>query len=222
MRSIDSLQVPSSARGDVVLSLVRGSSRIPFVARHNTVSYSAADAIAAAYGGDSALVPKYIGFIYGDSSSPTGLSPVSDRNIRWADLRDEMADITGNILISRFTSTPEIGKSDPPEASDAQNESSGDPVYTGNTVTFRACTRSGEAGEYAFDTTPGSGFAGEFDDGKYLYHAVLLGDARSSAKSCSSDKEYIVLGRVSLKKGSAFRKKPSDYELALDWKVSFF
>ena len=214
MRWTDKSKIAALARGDVLLSLSGPSGRIPFVARHNTLSYSAADAIASAYGGDQTLIPRYIGFVYGESPSPTDLSPVSDRGMRWADVREEMARISGNILVSRFLSAPEVSVNEADSSTDETQP------YSGNAVTFRACTRSGPAGTYAFDTTPGSGFAGEFDDGMYLYHAVLLGDARN--QGCRGEKEYTVLGRVSLAKGGSFRKKPSDYELALDWKVSFF
>lgn len=214
MRSIESTGMAASARGDVVLSLYRDGRRVPFVARHNTLSYSAADAVAAAYGGDLSLVPRYVGFVYGSDAEPADLATVSDRSMRWPDIRDEMTKIVGNVLVSRFISSPEISVNDPASSTD---EAVG---YLGNSVTFRACTRSGSAGTYAFDTTPGNGFAGEFKDGMYLYHALLLGDV--GCQRCQDEKDYTVLGRVSLAKGGSFRMKPSDYELALDWKVSFF
>jgi hypothetical protein len=213
----------ASARGDVAVSLARDGVKIPFLSRHNTLSYMAAGAVAAAYGGDTSLVPKYIGFIYGNDASPTELSEVTDRDMRWDDVKAEMKRIGGNILICRFISTPELstnyGPLDSTDSLDCNDEGG---VYENNAVTFRSCTRSGAAGTYAFDTSSESGFAGEFDDGMYLYHAILLGDIPCQASSCQEEKKYTVLARVSLEKGGRFRKKPEDYELALDWKVSFF
>lgn len=211
----------ASARGDVSLFLERGGARVPFVARHNTLSYSAADAVAAAYGGDPSLSPRFIGFVYGQSASPTEIATVSDRDMRWADVKAEMKKIGGNILVCRFISPPEVSVNPSSEDSnDLSDSNDGASVYEGNAVTFRAVTRSGAAGTYAFDTSGESGFAGEFDDGMYLYHAVLLGEV--ACQRCQDEREYRVLARVSLEKGGRFRKKPSDYELALDWRVSFF
>ena len=206
----------ASARGDVSVSMVGGGARIPFVARHNTLSYAAAGAVAAAYGGDDTFVPKYIGFIYGGDSSPTELADLSDRDMRWDDVKSEMKRIGGNILVCRFISPPELSTNQPDPGSAEEDPKE----YSDNAVTFRSCTRSGAAGTYAFDTSEESGFAGEFGDGMYLYHAVLLGDG--PCQSCQEEKEYRILARVSLEKGGRFRKKPEDYELALDWKVSFF
>lgn len=221
MTSIDSGRPTSSARGDVVAYIERGGGRVPFVARHNTLSYASAGAVAAAYGGDTSLVPRYIGFIYGDDPSPTELASLSDRDMSWSDVGAEMRRIGGNILVSRFSSVPELSTNPGYEDSNDSNDSNdAGPRYNGNAVTFRACTRSGAAGTYAFDTSTGSGFAGEFGDGMYLYHAVLLGDGR--CRRCQDEREYVVLARVSLAKGGSFRMKPEDYELSLDWKVTFF
>lgn len=216
MTSTDKTRMAASARGDVVVSLYGKGGKIPFVARHNTLSYDAAGAVAAAYGGDTSCIPKYIGFIYGNDSSPTELAEVTDRDMRWSDVKSEMKEIGGNILVCRFISTPELSTNEGEPGSDDQP--SGE--YHDNAVTFRSCTRSGAAGTYAFDTSEESGFAGEFKDGMYLYHAVLLGDV--PCQSCQEEKQYRILARVSLEKGGRFRKKPEDYELALDWKVSFF
>lgn len=214
MRSTDTSHIPASARGDVVLSLYAGG-RIgaPVVARHNSMSYAAADAVAAAYGGNPSMAPKYIGFLYGSSDSPVEIADPSDRRMEWDDIADETLRIGGNILVSRFMSPPEVSCT-PPESS------AEDAAYHGNSVTFRACTRSGSAGEYAFDTSGSSGYAVEFGDGMYLYHALLLGDA--GCVPCGARKRYSVLGRVSLDRGGRFRTKPEDYELALGWKVTFF
>ena len=219
MTSTEKTKMATSARGDVVVSLVRGNEKIPFSARHNTLSYMAAGAVAAAYGGDTSLVPKYIGFVYGDDASPTEIADVSDRDMRWDDVKEEMKTIGGNILVCRFLSPPELS-TNPGSGDSNDSNDRGYGEYKNNAVTFRACTRSGAAGTYAFDTSSESGFAGEFGDGMYLYHAVLLGEV--PCQSCQEEREYTVLARVSLEKGGRFRKKPEDYELALDWKVSFF
>ena len=220
MNSTDSTMIPATARGDVVLSLVdpTGRVKIPFVARHNTLSYAAAGAVAAAYGGDTSLVPRYIGFVYGENPNPIGLAEPSNRDMTWDKIRSEMSEdnVCGNILVSRFIMAPELST----RPASGSNDMAEEGKYLKNAVTFRAVTRSGAAGEYAFDTSADSKFAGEFSDGKYLYHALLLGEV--PCQRCADSKIYTPLARVSLMKGGSFRKKPSSYELALDWTVSFF
>lgn len=181
---------------------------IPFEPRHNQLSYRAADAMALAYAGNTARVPKRIGFLYGSSADPAGISSPSDRDLTWSGLSSEVVRIGGsNILVAQFSLPPTISVDDEP-SNDRDR-------YSGNAVTFHAHTRSGSAGEYAFPTS-GSSYAGEFSDDMTLYHAILLGEDPSNAKA------YIPLARVSLAVDGAYRQKPKDYELALDWKVTFF
>ena len=70
-------------------------------------------------------------------------------------------------------------------------------------VVFSGVTRSGESGFKA-----GSRVFGDTD---YVSHAVLLG-----AGKCGSPQPYTVLAVAVLGK-----TKPSEYEIALDWSVSF-
>ena len=173
---------------------------IPFEPRHNQLTYRAADAMALAFAGNTDRVPKYVGFLYGSSTNPTGIHSTTD-------LADEVRSIGGNILVSQFSLPPTISVDD-----DASNDRE---RYAGNAVTFHAHTRSGSAGVYAFPTD-GSAYAGEFGDGMTLYHGILLGDDPAGAE------KYVPIARVSLAVNNAYRQKPRDYELALDWRVTFF
>ena len=197
-----------TARGIVTTKWVCGDREIPNFTNHNTLSYSAADAMAAAYGGDSSRAPSHVGFLYGDDAQPAKLPDAIDRDMTWQSLKSLAEDIHGNLLVVRFSRKPTI-------ESDADYDSTDSGVYGGNVVVFHAVTRTGEDGIYANDTSGESLFAGKFESGKYLYRAVLLGDPID----CGN--EYSVLGMTSLKKNGRYRQKPSDYELALDWRVVF-
>lgn len=224
MTSIDD-KVRDYMKGDIRARFVSGDGReIRFLDTHNTISYAAADAIAAAYGGDVSMVPKYVGFIYGPDANPPSLSDPTNRYMKWKDVKAEVKAISGNIQVARFSFKPTIGVPDRGEGGDSNdsNDSYRDAAresnYDGNAVTFHACTRSGNVGKYAFSTAKGSGFAKPFGNGMYIYHAMLL----SPRTDCECEEaEYNVLARVSLYK-NGYRRKPKDYELALDWCVTFF
>lgn len=171
--------------------------------RHNQMMYAAADAIAAAYGGNQSKIPMYIGFIYGPDSSPSALADPSDRSINWQSIASELAACSANMQISAFSCPSNTVIDDPDETGS----------YTGNSVVFHAHSRSGAAGTYAFDTSGEGPYATVLANGMYIYHAVLLGKSGS---------QYVPLARVSLGSNGVYRQKPSDFELALDWKVSFF
>jgi hypothetical protein len=181
---------------------------LPFEPRHNQLTYRSADAMALAFAGNTARIPKYIGFIYGSSTNPTGIHSPSDRDLRWDSLSSEVQKIGGNILISQFSIPPTISVDD--------EESTDRTRYVGNAVTFHAHTRSGAAGTYAFPTD-GTSYAGEFANGMTLYHGLLLGDDPDTG-----EKHTVPLARVSLAVNGEYRQKPTDYELALDWRVTFF
>ena len=69
--------VSCHARGNVCPSFVdiRTGGRVPFSMRHNQLSYMSAEAMAAAFGGDSSYIPSRVGFIYGDKAEmPSGAS----------------------------------------------------------------------------------------------------------------------------------------------------
>ena len=102
----------SSVRGRIV---AHWASRVPrtveypadILRTHNTLSYAAADVLAAAYGGDTRRVPKYIGFIYGTNESPA-LGPIS-RAMSLESIRTDIEAINkGNMLVVRFSRPPSI------------------------------------------------------------------------------------------------------------------
>ena len=219
MTSIED-KVRDYMRGDIRAKFVSSDGmEVPLISAHNTISYAAADAVAAAYGGDVSMVPKYVGFIYGPDANPPSLSDPTNRYMEWSDVKAEVKAFSGNIQIARFSFKPTISapaKDD--EDGDSNDSNDEESYYNGNAVTFHACTRSGDAGKYAFDTSRGSGFAKKFGNGMYIYHAMLL----SPKTDCEcEEREYNILARVSLYK-NGYRKKPKDYELALDWCVTFF
>ena len=215
MTSIED-KIRNYMKGDVRGKWVsRDGREISCIDTHNTISFDAASAVAAAYGGDVSKVPKFVGFLYGDLANPTGLTDPENRNMQWDDIREEVRNIKyGNIQVAKFSFAPTFSTPD-----EDDSDSNGTVLYKNNAVTFHACTRSGSAGKYAFPTDGGSGYAEEFKDGMYIYHALLL----SPKTECECDpQEYNVLARVSLDRNKVFRKKPEDYELALDWCVTFF
>lgn len=182
---------------------------IPVDMRHNQMSFLAATALASAYAGSLSMVPVKIGFVYGSSASPAEISPASSRNQTWDLLSEEMAAIHGNIELSEFNAPPSISSENIGESS----------VLSNNVVTFHANTRSGSSGTYAFPTTGGT-YAGPFGDGMYIYHAILFGNDPHAG---CNETRYIPLARVTLAGSSgSYKQKPSNYELALDWKVSFY
>lgn len=171
--------------------------------RNNTLSYACCDVLAQILGGNSAYVPRYMGFIYGTPLSPALTDPTS-RNQSWDDLGVELSAVTvANIQISPITLTPSIVVN-------------GDEAkYSGNGVIFSSHTRSGAAGDYGFPLT--TVYADVLKTGDYLYHAMLL------TKTSEINGTYIPIARVSLADiGDPFQAKPDGFELALEWQVSFF
>jgi len=214
--------------------------RSPFIsgARHNTLSYMAAESVAAAFGGDTSFIPSRIGFIYGDKATmPT--ESVITRNQTWDGLVSELTSAqdgaTVDIQIVGFSYSPTVGReSAAPIGGGAQESGSGSSgssdqspggdggqVYGSirNAVTFHAVSNSQDSGILNGAT---------FSDGSYIYQCVLLG---------YSGGEYRVIARASLKDTSAssgysspsgsgasvgvYLQKPSGFEIALDWTVVF-
>lgn len=203
----------------------------PHLSVHNTLSYAAADAMAAAYGGDTSRVPRYIGFIYGTEEAPA-LPPI-DRDMTMDSVRSLVESIgNANMQVCRFSRKPTVGDYDTfgvqpgpvcPEDSNDSNDSNdlndsaeSEKRYFGNVVEFHAMTNTGVDGDYAFETYAGGPFAGELTDGMAIYRAVLLGDGKNPCVD-----PYTVLAMVDLKKNGVYRQKPESYELALDWRVMF-
>ena len=191
-----------TARGRISARLVSGSGELPFCENHNALSYTSSEVMAEAYGGDASRIPKYIGFIYGTDPMP----PMDeiDRDMTWDTVKALIEKIHGNMLVTRFSRRPYV-------YSDHDDSTEG----TGSTVMFSAVTRTGYDGMYVEDTTGQSNFAPALSSDMYIYRVVLLGDSRG----CGND--YTVLGMADLMKNGAYRAKPADYELALDWRVTF-
>lgn len=197
----------SMAHGHIRALWVSGASEIELLDSSNTMTYSAADVLAAAYGGDTSKVPKYIGFIYGPSDKTP--APIT-RDITWQYVKQMTKDIGGNIQVARFNRKPSIEVSETVDSNDQA-------LYTGNVVEFHAVTRSGVDGEYANDTSGMSDFAGQLKSGDTIYRAVLLGDGIP----CDDENRYTVLAMVDMAKNGTYRQKPDSYELAIDWRVTF-
>jgi len=178
---------------------------------HNTMSYAAADVLAAAYGGDASRIPKYIGYLYaGDDKVP----PPITRDMTWKSVKQIAKDIGGNIQVNRFSRKPSTYVSEIVDSNDQ-------PLYTGNVVEFHAVSRSGVDGEYGADISGMSNFAGPLHSGDTIYRAILLGDGIP----CDDENKYTVLAMVDMAKdiggSKTYRKKPDNYELAIDWRVTF-
>lgn len=195
------------AHGRIRARWISGDSYVEFLDSHNMMTYSSADVLAAAYGGDTSKVPKYIGFMYG----PADKTPDTiTRDLKWTDVEQMAKNIGGNVQVARFNRKPSIDVSEVVESNDQ-------PLYKGNVVEFHAVTRTGVDGEYTNDTSGMSDFAGPLESGDTIYRAVLLGDGIP----CDRENKYTVLAMVDMMKNGVYRQKPASYELAVDWRVTF-
>lgn len=191
------------------LNVLTGERR-PLDMRSNQLSYACADSIARAFAGDTAYVPRYIGFVYGATGKAESLSPTTGPTARdqsWENLAANLKAVEDvNIQISPMSRTPVVN---------VDNGTLPGAIYTGNAVTFSACTRSGGTGGYGFDAVTDPSYAGYLGTNSCLYHAILFGKVQS---------RYIPLARVSLvnSDGSTFPLKPADFELELSWTISFY
>ena len=177
------------AKGTVVPSLldIMTGEKVPFRKRFKTLSYMSAEAMAAAFGGDSSYIPSRIGFIYGDNASMPSESVIT-RSQSWKSLIQELSasddSAKVDIQVVGFSYPPSLGASSPeprPDSSssssnsagssDSGDDSSGDYcniLPTGsNAITFHAVSNSQDGG-YARGSYV-------FTSGKYVYQAVLLG-----------------------------------------------
>jgi hypothetical protein len=154
-------------------------------------------------GGDILYLPKYVGFIYGTTATPSIVDPITSRVQTWTDLGVELASVgKANILITPFASIPDY------TVDAAANLPAS--IYAGNAVTVSAHT--GTRMEYGF--TPGT-YADPLADSNYLYHCMLL--ARLVNGSTIT---YLPYARVSLL-GSSYPQKPVGMELAIFWTITF-
>ena len=213
-----------SARGMVSPSFVdvRTGRRMPFGTRHNTLSYMSAEAMAAAFGGDSSYIPSMVGFIYGDESElPAGVSPGMEISRRqdWDSLCNELRSASEgakiDVQVVGFSYSPSLGGEDSHSSGSSSGSSSDLPeggdyghiIPTGsNAVTFHAVSNSQDNGS-VFTTDA-------FQAGNYIYQSILL--SRDPV-----DGVYYILARASLKSGDKYLSKPDGFEVALDWTVVF-
>ena len=211
-----------TARGFVRPAFVnRATGRtIPFAKRHNQLSFMAAEAMAAAFGGDPSYIPAKVGFIYGSQESMPYESVIT-RDQSWEKLLEELDQGRGtsdiDIQVVGFSYGPTLGGEQPqPDPSSSSGSSGSDGAADGdagdynhlkstgaNAITFHAVSNSQDAGA-AFDTG--------FIAGQYVYQAVLLG---------FNEGRHYVISRASLKDGDVYRPKPAGFEIALDWTILF-
>lgn len=200
----DSIALNKFARGAVSLAWRGNGTELKLPMRHNQLSYACADALAMALGGDITYIPKYIGFIYGPYADPTALQLATDRDQTWGSIGANLADpsVAGNMQISGLSLTPSVKL-------DGDSE-----LYTANAVVFSAHTGTDSSKIYGFPTS--APYAAQLATGMYMYQAVLL--ARPSADT------YVPIARVTLADpaSGAYLQKPSGFELAVEWQVSFF
>ena len=178
MKVVDELRL---AKGIVAPSFVnlRTGERVPFAQRNNKLSYTAAEVVAAAFGGDPSYIPSRIGFIYGDMDVMPNESAIT-RNQSWEELIEEIRsnDNTSvvDIQVVGFSFPPTLGgEKRAPSGGSSDSGSSSDPegddyshiLATGsNAITFHGMSNSQDSGV--------SG-AGTFHSGSYIYQCVLLG-----------------------------------------------
>ena len=204
--------VACRARGFVSPSWIDVSTgrRMEFCQRHNTLSYMSAEAMASAFGGDPSYIPARVGFIYGDSDTlPNALSSPITRSQSWGDLKK----CDGyDILVVGFSYSPTLGYA-PANEEAAKKEDD----YTNynklkaggsNATTFHVVSNSTDAGIGGSTWTAGTG---------YVYQAVLLGYHAVDDKT----DPYYILSRVSLDDNGSYKRKPSGFEVALDWTIAF-
>lgn len=198
---------------------VRTGKKSPFDTRHNTLSYMSAEAMAAAFGGDPSFIPAKIGFIYGSEQTmpmDEAISRVQD----WKTLSDDIGAARQgssiDVQIVDFSYSPTLGKGK--QASDSSGSGSSSPSGSGidndnkychilstgsNAITFHAVSNSQDLGFFGSDP---------FLDGSYIYQCLLLGYHNG---------EYYIIARASLKDNGNYLQKPSGFEVALDWTITF-
>ena len=191
--------------------------RVPFSPRHNTLSYMAAEAVAAAFGGDPSYIPAKIGFIYGNSDVLPTPSEAISRTQSWKGLLEELSnsgDKVVDIQVVNFSYAPSLGGSSVDGSSSGSSGSSdeADGDYTNilatgsNAITFHAVSNSQDVGVIhgsdAFSAAKNN----------YVYQCLLLGYHQG---------DYYIIARASLKDGDRYLAKPDGFEVALDWTVTF-
>ena len=224
MKVVDELRLAKGVVSPSFVDLSTGK-RVSFAPRNNKLSYMAAEAVAAAFGGDPSYIPARIGFIYGDQEvMPT--ESVITRNQSWGKLMEELGSSNGNttvdIQVVGFSYAPTLG-GEKRASGDSGDSGSSDPegddychiLSTGsNAITFHAVSNSQDKGAmFGTDT---------FHSGSYIYQCVLQGYHVTP----DGVGKYYVIARASLKDFSQggegrYLRKPDGFEVALDWTVVF-
>lgn len=211
MRTKEKFSAPRGFVTPYFINLATGD-RMKFGGRHNTLSYMSAEAMAAAFGGDDSYIPSRMGFIYGGTANP-GLGVIT-RDQTWTGLEQELGGLSSvaDIQVVHFSYPPSLVAGSSDSSSDPGSSSAYDNIKaTGaNAVVFHAHSNSTSGGEFGSDTVFSKDAYGT--TGPYLYQAVLLAYHNS---------KYYVISRVDLAKNGVYLQKPRDYEVALDWTITF-
>ena len=242
MHAIDTM----SARGEVAPSFVnlRTGERMSFEPRHNTLSFTAAEAMAAAFGGDSRFIPNRIGFIYGYGTQESIESEGIDRDQSWDRLRQDLDTWNADIQVVPFRYSPSLSRAE---------RKGGDSSSASASSASSASSSSSASSASSASSSSSSGSVGPVDSGSQPYQEILRGGnavtfhAHSDSQTPGSfgtctdgrifdtnmriyqaallnitDRETYVLARVSLKHGDVYLAKPDGFEVALDWTIKFF
>ena len=218
MKVMDELRLAKGVVSPSFVDIATGK-RVSFAKRHNTLSYMAAEAVAAAFGGDPSFIPARIGFIYGDqavmpSESETGDSSSGISRVQsWSALAEELQAASGSVVdvqVVNFSYAPSLGgEKDAGSSSSGSSEESdyNHILSTGsNAITFHAVSNSSDRGVlHGSDAFSAS-------KNNYIYQCLLLGYYQG---------DYYIIARASLKDGDKYLKKPEGFEIALDWTVVF-
>lgn len=215
MKVMDELGLAKGVVSPSFVDIATGK-RVAFAPRNNRLSYMAAEAVAAAFGGDPSYIPSKIGFIYGNSSEMPTESDIT-RTQTWDSLLEELSnsgDQVVDVQVVNFSFSPTLGGSSTGSSSSSSGsgESGEDGDYTNilatgsNAITFHAVSNSQDVGVLhgadAFSAAQNN----------YVYQCLLLGYHNG---------KYYIIARASLKDGSRYLAKPDGFEVALDWTVTF-
>lgn len=197
MTTRDSFDLKSGISGHVAAYFVDANKMIPVIDHANVVTYSAADTLSRLIAGQTAAAPVAIGVLYGTEAMPALDHPSLTRDHSWESVAEQVAAITGggNVAVLPLSLTPSIS-------------ASGDD-YAGNVATFSGNT--GAVSSYGF---AGAGYADQLDlisGDVYFYQVLLL---------CGTPGAYTVFARSTLLSGGAYKLRPENYELAIQWAIT--
>lgn len=180
-------------------------SRGNWIRQPNTVTYRAADLLAALIAGDNNARPSHIGFLYGGTANPTGvvdpktLPSSVRRHWQMSELEALCVDNELNVSVAPLAQRPSTTLM---EASDPER-------YTENTVTFSAHTGMVDSPLFS-----GVDVADALEDlsPAYVYQVLLL------SKQLSGDFDIFAIAQL----GSApFVAKVTSRHQAVFWNITF-